>query len=71
MILLIFTKNELYISALDYVRMPRFRSIVHLTYINKSCFNLVVILSHLSDSAHGRRGSYFQAQALYLSLKTR
>ena len=28
------------------------------------------MLSHLSDSAQGRRGSYFQAQALYLSLRT-
>ena len=32
---------------------------------------MVLILSHLSDSAQGRRGLYFQAQALYLSLRTR
>ena len=31
---------------------------------------LVLILSRLSDSAPGKRGSYFQAQALYLSLRT-
>ena len=31
---------------------------------------IVSILSHLGDSAQVRRGSYFQAQALYLSLRT-
>ena len=31
---------------------------------------LVLILSGLSDSAPGKRGPYFQAQALYLSLRT-
>ena len=30
---------------------------------------IVLILSRLSDSAPGKRGSYLQAQALYLSLK--
>ena len=30
----------------------------------------VLILSLLSDSAQGRRGLYFQAQALYLSTRT-
>ena len=33
--------------------------------------NIVLILSQLSDSAQGKGGSYFQAQALYLSLGTR
>ena len=28
------------------------------------------MLSRLSDSAQGRRGSYFQVQALYLGLRT-
>ena len=31
---------------------------------------IVLILSRLSDAAQGRRGLYFQAQALYLSLIT-
>ena len=31
---------------------------------------IIFILSCLSDSAPGKRGSYFQAQALYLSLRT-
>ena len=31
---------------------------------------MALILSHLSNSAQGRRGSYFHAQALYLSLRT-
>ena len=31
---------------------------------------IILILSRLSDSAPGKRGSYFQAQALYLSLRT-
>ena len=31
---------------------------------------IILILSRLSDSAPGRRASYFQAQALYLSLRT-
>ena len=30
----------------------------------------VLILPSLSDSAQGSRGSYFQAKALYLSLRT-
>ena len=45
---------ELDISALDHVRKLRLSSIVHLTSINK-----FLILSRLSDSAQGRRGSYF------------
>ena len=49
------------------VRKLRFSSIVHLTSIYKQ---IVSILSCLSDSAQGRRGSYFQAQALCLSLRT-
>ena len=31
---------------------------------------IILILSRLSDSVQGRRGSYFQAQALYLGLRT-
>ena len=31
---------------------------------------IILILSRLSESAPGRRASYFQAQALYLSLRT-
>ena len=31
---------------------------------------MFLFLSHSSDSVQGRRGSYFQAQALYLSLRT-
>ena len=31
---------------------------------------IVLILSRLSDSVQGRRGSYFEAQALYFSLRT-
>ena len=30
---------------------------------------MILIWSPLSDSAQGRRGSYFQAQTLYLSLE--
>ena len=30
---------------------------------------MFLFLSRLCDSAQGRRGSYFQAQALYLSLR--
>ena len=31
---------------------------------------VILILSRLSDSAAGRRGSYFQGQAVYLGLRT-
>ena len=58
---------ELYISALDHVRELKLRGIVHLNLIYKL---IALILLCLSDSAQGRRGSYFQAQALYLSLRT-
>ena len=34
------------------------------------CKQILLILSRLSDSAPGKRGSYFQAQALYLGLRT-
>ena len=50
-------------SVNSHVRKLRFSSIVHRTSINR--------LSRLSDSAQGRRGLYFQAKALYLSLGTR
>ena len=53
---------ELYISALDHVMKLKLSSILHLTSINS-----VSVLSCPSDSA---QGSYFQAQALYLSLRT-
>ena len=49
------------------VRKLSFSSGVNLTSI-KNCFNLVLILSRLRYSAQGRRGSYFQPQAPYLSL---
>ena len=45
---------------------PLLSSVVHLASINKCA----LVLSRLSDSVAGRRGSYFQAQALYLSLRT-
>ena len=35
------------------------------------CKQIVLILSRLIDSVQGRRDSYFQAQALHLSLRTR
>ena len=60
---------EFYISPLDHVRKLRYSSIVHLTSINnfQICQHLVITQG---DSAQGRRSSYLEAQALYLSLRT-
>ena len=54
-----------YISALDHARKLIFSSIVHLTSLKKT----VLILSCLCDSEQSRRGPYFQAQSLHLSLE--
>ena len=52
-------------SALNHARELNLRSILNLTSIK-----ITLILSCLNDSVQGRRDSYFQAQALYLSLRT-
>ena len=50
--------------ALDNARELKLSRVHHIVYKQ-----IVLILSRLSDSAQGNRGSYFQAQASYLSLE--
>ena len=57
---------ELYISPLDHVRKQRFNSIVLFDVYKQ----IILILSCLSDSEQGGKYSYFQAEALFFSLRT-
>ena len=54
-------------SANSYLSSGLFRKLKFNSIVLRDIYKqIVLILSCLSDSAQGRRGSYFQAHALYL-----